>query len=49
MSYVKYETCIGETEISLKARFLEHRRPSYTTSEVSRHRHSRTSSGHGWS
>ena len=28
---------IGETERSLKARFLEHRRPSTVTSEVSRH------------
>ena len=28
---------IGETEIVLKARFLEHRRPGSTTSEVSRH------------
>ena len=30
---------IGETERSLKARFQEHRRPSTTTSEVSRHIH----------
>ena len=30
---------IGETERSLKARFQEHRRPSSTTSEVSRHIH----------
>ena len=30
---------VGETERSLKARFLEHRRPSSTTSEVSRHIH----------
>ena len=29
--------CVGETERSLKARFGEHRRPSSTTSEVSRH------------
>ena len=28
---------VGETELSLKARFLEHRRPSNTSSEVSRH------------
>ena len=31
------ETYIGETERSLKVRFLEHRRPSSTLSEVSRH------------
>ena len=31
--------CIGETERSLKARFLEHRRPSSTSSEVSQHIH----------
>ncbi|MCG8430833.1 MAG: hypothetical protein MJA29_06655, partial [Candidatus Omnitrophica bacterium] len=31
---------VGETERSLKARFMEHRRPSSTTSEVSRHIHS---------
>ena len=30
---------IGETERSLKARFMEHKRPSSTTSEVSRHIH----------
>ena len=30
---------IGETERSLKARFSEHRRPSTTSSEVSRHIH----------
>ena len=30
---------IGETERSLKARFLEHRRPSSTSSEVSQHIH----------
>ena len=30
---------IGETERSLKARFGEHRRPSSTTSEVSKHIH----------
>ncbi len=30
---------IGETERSLKARFMEHRRPSSTTSEVSKHIH----------
>ena len=33
-------TYVGETERSLKARFGEHRRPSSTTSEVSRHVHS---------
>ncbi|KAI8510832.1 hypothetical protein Bbelb_117480 [Branchiostoma belcheri] len=33
------ETYIGETERSLKARFLEHRRPSSSTSEVSQHIH----------
>ena len=31
---------IGETERTLKARFMEHRRPSSSTSEVSRHIHS---------
>ena len=31
------EFYIGETERSLKARFLEHRRPSSTSSEVSQH------------
>ena len=30
---------MGETERSLKARFDEHRRPSSSTSEVSRHIH----------
>ena len=30
---------IGETQRSLKVRFLEHRRPRSTTSEVSRHIH----------
>ena len=30
---------IGETECSLKTRFLEHRRPSSTSSEVSQHIH----------
>ena len=30
---------VGETERSLKARFLEHRRPSSSTSEVSKHVH----------
>jgi hypothetical protein len=30
---------VGETERSLKARFMEHRRPSTVTSEVSRHVH----------
>ncbi len=37
------DTCeasyIGETERSLKSRFMEHRRPSTTTSEVSHHIH----------
>ena len=33
------EFYIGETERSLKARFLEHRRPSSTSSEVSQHIH----------
>ena len=32
-------TYVGETENSLKARFGEHRRPSSTTSEVSKHIH----------
>ena len=32
-------TYIGETKRSLKARFGEHRRPSSTTSEVSKHIH----------
>ena len=40
---ISYEECeatyIGETERSLKARFGEHRRPSSTTSEVSKHVH----------
>jgi len=31
------ETYIGETERSLKARFLEHERPSCSSSEVSWH------------
>ena len=31
------ESYIGETERSFKARFLEHKRPSCTSSEVSRH------------
>ena len=31
---------VGETERSMKARFGEHRRPSSTTSEVSKHIHS---------
>ena len=30
---------VGETERSLKARFSEHRRPSSTTSEFSKHIH----------
>ncbi|XP_078582762.1 uncharacterized protein LOC144865701 isoform X2 [Branchiostoma floridae x Branchiostoma japonicum] len=33
------ETYIGETERSLKTRFLEHKRPSSKTSEVSQHIH----------
>ncbi|KAI8510905.1 hypothetical protein Bbelb_118210 [Branchiostoma belcheri] len=33
------ETYIGETERSLKTRFLEHRRPSSVASEVSQHIH----------
>ena len=33
------EFYIDETERSLKARFLEHRRPSSTSSEVSQHIH----------
>ena len=33
------ESFIGETERSLKTRFLEHRRPSSTSSEVSQHIH----------
>ena len=37
---------IGETERNLRARFLEHRRPSSTSSEVSRHIHDGTP-GHG--
>ena len=41
---IKCEDCeasyVGETERSLKARFMEHRRPSSNTSEVSRHIHS---------
>ena len=40
---ISYEECkatyFGETEPSLKARFREHRRPSSTTSEVSKHIH----------
>ena len=32
-------TLVGETERSLKARFSEHRRPSSTTSKVSKHIH----------
>ena len=32
-------TYVGETERSLKARFGEHRKPSSTTSEVSKHIH----------
>ena len=32
-------TYVGETERSLKARFGEHRRPSSTTSEISKHIH----------
>ena len=37
---------IGETERNLKARFMEHRRPSSTSSEVSRHIHD-CNPGHG--
>ena len=33
------ESYVGETERSLKTRFLEHRRPSSTSSEVSQHIH----------
>ena len=40
---IKCENCeasyVGETERSLKSRFAEHRRPSSTTSEVSKHLH----------
>ena len=36
MKSVRY---VGETERSLKSRFNEHRRPSSTTSEVSKHIH----------
>ena len=40
---IKCEECeatyVGETERSLKARFSEHRRPSSTTSEVAKHKH----------
>ena len=42
--HISCEDCdasyVGETERSLKARFGEHRRPSSTTSEVSKHIHS---------
>ena len=45
--YIKCEDCeasyVGETERSLKARFGEHRRPSSTTSEVSKHLHTDSS------
>ena len=34
-----YDLYIGETERSLNARFLEHRRPSTASSEVSQHIH----------
>ena len=41
--HISCDTCeasyVGETERSLKSRFMEHRRPSSTTSEVSRHIH----------
>ena len=41
--HISCEDCeasyIGETERSLKARFQEHRRPSSSTSEVSKHLH----------
>ena len=33
------DSYIGETERSLKARFMEHRRPSCSSSEVSKHLH----------
>ena len=40
---IKCEECeatyVGETERSLKSRFNEHWRPSFTTSEVSKHIH----------
>ena len=36
-------TYVGETERSLKARFGEHRIPSSTTSEVSKHIHTNSS------
>ena len=46
--HIKCEDCgasyVGETERSLKARFGEHRRPSSTTSEVSKHIHTDSSS-----
>ena len=42
--HISCEDCdasyVGETERSLRARFGEHRRPSSTTSEVSKHIHS---------
>ena len=31
------ESCIGETDWSLKSRFMQHRRPSSVNSEVSKH------------
>jgi len=41
--HIKCESCnanyVGETERSLKARFMEHRRPSTASSEVSKHIH----------
>ena len=43
MYKIKCEECeatyIGETERTLKSRFNEHRRPSYTRSEVAKHIH----------
>ena len=40
------ESYIGETERSLRTRFLEHRRPSSTSSEVSQHIHIESPSHH---
>ena len=45
VNHIPCSTCeadyVGETERSLKARFDEHRRPNSSTSEVSRHVHTR--------